>query len=124
MVRATVFALSPGYPVGIGRATEPIYLTHLHRWELRRIKWWKSAIVPRKLIRLKNDGLKLGRQWFDHIVFDGEADGGHPGRRPELVIDAAEMRVDGARAQEEALSHPGVGHAGGDQLQHFGLPGA
>src|SRR3712207_6881496 len=43
---------------------------------------------------------------------------------PQLAVDRAQVPVDGAGAEEELLGDLGVGQPGGDQAQHFGLPGA
>ena len=41
----------------------------------------------------------------------------------ELAVDRSQVPVDGARADDEVVSHLGIGEALGHQAQHFDLTG-
>jgi hypothetical protein len=61
---------------------------------------------------------------LEQAVLRGEAGGLGAGGGTYLVIDGAEVGVYGARAYVEVLGNLGVGHASGDELEHFDLAGA
>ena len=58
---------------------------------------------------------------LDKLVIHCEASGGGARIDPQLVVDRGQVRVDGARADDELFGHLGVGQALGDETEYFNL---
>lgn len=55
-------------------------------------------------------------------VFDGEQGRGVARGDTQLAIDGAQVRIDGARANDQRFGHLGIGQSLRDQSQHLYLP--
>ena len=52
-------------------------------------------------------------------MLDGIVGGCDPRGKTQLAVDGADMGVDGARADDQALGHLGIGEPLGQQAQHL-----